>query len=399
MSALRIAIVQGGRIVEERLLRRPARVTFGPSARDTFVVPSARSRALFDAAPSGGWRLRGEEGAHAPLDERARGRVALDDFTVLYQVVVAPTGAPRPRLPPSLRGSLARDLDWAMIGLVAASLVGHAALVWYVRGIDLPRAPEIVELPRRDVHAVLMPRREPPAPPATPPITTIGEPGGGPRGPKSSTGPRPPIDLAAEIRKTGLVAILGARDEGATMVDLLRRGSPPGDDRVFEEVSGVGIATREPGLRSLRGAAPSQAKGIAGLRLGDPGEVATGERGGEAIAVLHGTVRTGPPLEPIGGGDPQIVADEVRRRKGALVACYERALLKEPTLAGRVVLRLAIDPAGRVTAATLEEDALGNPPFAACLLAAARGWRLPPPGADGIEVSFPFIFQPSQPPR
>src|SRR5437764_9195307 len=37
---LRIGIIQGGRIVEERLVRRRENITIGQSARNMFVVPS-----------------------------------------------------------------------------------------------------------------------------------------------------------------------------------------------------------------------------------------------------------------------------------------------------------------------------------------------------------------------
>ena len=37
---LRIGIIQGGRIVEERLVRKRENITIGQSAKNTFVVPS-----------------------------------------------------------------------------------------------------------------------------------------------------------------------------------------------------------------------------------------------------------------------------------------------------------------------------------------------------------------------
>ena len=50
---LRIGIIQGGRIVEERLVRRRENITIGQSAKNMFVVPSdvlPRHWLLFEVA-------------------------------------------------------------------------------------------------------------------------------------------------------------------------------------------------------------------------------------------------------------------------------------------------------------------------------------------------------------
>ena len=52
---LRIGIIQGGRIVEERLVRKRENITIGQSAKNMFVVPSEalpRNWLLFEASGS-----------------------------------------------------------------------------------------------------------------------------------------------------------------------------------------------------------------------------------------------------------------------------------------------------------------------------------------------------------
>src|SRR5579863_5095762 len=52
---LRIGIIQGGRIVEERLVRKRENITIGQSAKNMFVVPSdalPRNWLLFEAIGS-----------------------------------------------------------------------------------------------------------------------------------------------------------------------------------------------------------------------------------------------------------------------------------------------------------------------------------------------------------
>ena len=40
-KVLRIGIIQGGKIIEERIVRRRETVTFGPSEKNTFVLPAS----------------------------------------------------------------------------------------------------------------------------------------------------------------------------------------------------------------------------------------------------------------------------------------------------------------------------------------------------------------------
>src|SRR5438270_1507109 len=70
---LRIGIIQGGKIVEERLVRKRETVTIGQSVKNTFVVPAStaltRSFPIFEMTPQG-YALNFTEG----MD----GRIAFD---------------------------------------------------------------------------------------------------------------------------------------------------------------------------------------------------------------------------------------------------------------------------------------------------------------------------------
>ncbi len=184
---LRVAIVQGGKVVEERLVGERHDVTVGQSAASTFAVPgpSALPRAftLFEPAPGGGYALRFADGMDGrvalepgsppvplaelartasrdrgaflvPLGDRARGRVTIGDVGVLFQLVAAPPVQPRPQLPPSVRGSLVRDLDWTMTALVGLALLGHFGGAFYLAHyVDWPRRPDIEAIPIRTASA------------------------------------------------------------------------------------------------------------------------------------------------------------------------------------------------------------------------------------------------------
>src|SRR6185436_11065658 len=106
--AMRIGVIQSGRLVEERVLTQPS-VSLGRTASSSVIVPSdrlPRPWRLFERR-GGRYRMRlgpamegriasgGEVATVAAerevlLPERARGRVALGDLVILFQIVSLP---------------------------------------------------------------------------------------------------------------------------------------------------------------------------------------------------------------------------------------------------------------------------------------------------------------------
>ena len=82
----------------------------------------------------------------------------------------------------------------------------------------------------------------------------------------------------------------------------------------------------------------------------------------------------------------------VRARVSQLQTCYERA--GGTDLAGVVALRLTLGSGGWVRAAEIVRRTWSGPGAAeteACLLAIARGWRVPA-GAEGATMTIPISF-------
>ena len=93
--------------------------------------------------------------------------------------------------------------------------------------------------------------------------------------------------------------------------------------------------------------------------------------------------------------DPASVAEVVRAHLGEVKACYEQSLRSAPSLAGRLVAHWTIDLSGAATALRWTEDTIGDSALAACLQAKLATMRFTPPSGGPVEVSFPFVFQPS----
>ena len=276
---LRVGIVHGRRIVEERLLARTGDVTIGTSPKSTFIVP-------WDDAPER-WRLFEERGGRhtlrlaggmaariadgaavtsidaraadapprpIPLSDRARGKVTVGGTTVLFQLLRPPAPQPRPQLPFSIRRRVSAEIDRFFTIVLAFTVLLHVAVVVYLRQVDWPRRPSIEEIPDRFVRQLVRTPRPAPPPAAAPTTVAAPTPTPAPRprapastaAPTARTPPKSRGELEAEVRRIGLIPWLTARgpDGRSAINDVLSGGAV---DRPLEEalrdVGGLGIAS------------------------------------------------------------------------------------------------------------------------------------------------------------
>jgi outer membrane biosynthesis protein TonB len=423
---LRVGIVQGRRIVEERLLSHPGDVTIGTSPRSTFIVP-------WDDAPLR-WRLFEERGGRRflhlagdmtariadgatvtsieargagaparpiPLSDRARGKVTVGDTTVLFQLLRPPAPQPRPQLPISVRHRVTDGVDRFFTAVVAFTLLLHVAVVVYLRQVDWPRRPDIEAIPDRFVRqSIHMPRPAPP-PPVTPVIAQqTPKRAPQPHAPAAPTRPteRPPGKPQPEIdvRQMGLLKVITglAADGKAPLTDVLGSGAV---DRSLEEalrdVGGIAVASTDT-LNGLQrpGGGKLKVATVDDLRPGPRIEDArpTGPLGERDVA---SRLKVAPPVIEGGKADVDSIVREIRNRRKAIAACYERALKARPTLTGKLVVRFAITAAGTISTVDIDDDTLGAPEVGACVRAIVSRWRFAPPAEAPVELSFPFVFQ------
>jgi outer membrane biosynthesis protein TonB len=451
---LRIGIIQGGRIVEERLVRKRENITIGQSAKNMFVVPSdalPRNWLLFEASGnqyvahfSDGMDARIAVGNEIislsqlkqtgkiqkrgtswplPLDERSRGKITLADMTILFQFVTPPPPQPRPQLPASVRGSALTGVDWFFTVIAAVSFLMHLALIIYLRSVDWPRKPDIEAVPDRFVQMVQQKKPEEKKvekkaveekkeeKKVEKKKEAVAE--------KKETAPKKELSeedkarlaeekaradaerrarLADQLKQTGLLKLLGARGDGeGSIADVLGKGDVDRDqEKAFQGVGGVGVANSNDQLRGIKagGNGTGRVASASGLRGG--GSIEGGGTGsGPSEKKVSGVVKSEAPAVD-GELDPAQVAKEVRTRLGAIKACYERALKRNPNLSGKVVIHWTITQAGTVSGVDVEQDTLGDAEVASCIKSLVARWRFPAPSGGSVEVSFPFVFQSSQ---
>jgi outer membrane biosynthesis protein TonB len=322
-----------------------------------------------------------------------------------------------------VRGSALTGVDWFFTTIAAISFLLHLIFIIYLRSVDWPRKPDIEAVPDRFVQMVVKKPEEPKKVEEKKPTEEKkAEEEKKPEKKKGDEEAKKPkheltdeekaklaeekakadaerrARLAEQVKQTGLLKLLGAKSDGeGSIADVLGKGDVDRDqEKAFQGVGGVGVANNNDQLRGIKSggtgsgrvAAVGSLRGGAGIAGGGTGE-------GKAEKKVSGVVKSEAPAVD-GELDPAMVAKEVRTRLGAIKACYERALKRNPNLSGKVVIHWTITQAGTVSGVDVEQDTMGDAEVASCIKSLVARWRFPAPSGGSVEVSFPFVFQASQ---
>jgi protein TonB len=100
-----------------------------------------------------------------------------------------------------------------------------------------------------------------------------------------------------------------------------------------------------------------------------------------------------------GGGQAARSIEEIKlifdKNKAAIYALYNRALREDPTLQGKVILRLTISPSGRVTACEVASSELRAPDLERKLVTRVRLFDFGEKNVGVMVVTYPIDFLPS----
>ncbi|MEC7520551.1 MAG: AgmX/PglI C-terminal domain-containing protein [Myxococcota bacterium] len=454
-KVLRIGLIQGGKIVEERIIRRRETVTVGSSEKNHFVVTAGGLSSRFElfqlvgsdyilnftdemrgrvGLPGGVQELeelRKSGGARkaqgyyqVKLNDTSRGKVVIGDTTLLFQFVVPPPIQPRPQLPAAVVGGFIAGIDWLFTAFVMFSFMTHFGFIIYLENADWPVEPTIATIPDR-VAELIFNEPEPPQEEEVEEVEVSDEveeeveevaeaPTQQPSEQSSTSSSNEPTSSSGESRADSDARL--AVEEAQAQVEQMLLGALGGADGAFQDVlaggavtgsaedvlaqaEGVGVATSAEG-GSLRergggGRVGGRTEGLGGLQARQGGGAGQQQQEGERIVerVIRGRVNAGALEDESGSGvfDPSIVTRQIRARIRAIQTCYERELRNNPTLAGRVLVRFTIQPTGTVSNATAQENTTGSPAVASCVVNTIRRFRFNP-GPEGGSVSFAYPF-------
>lgn len=200
-------------------------------------------------------------------------------------------------------------------------------------------------------------------------------------------------------KRSGLLAL-------GNELDSLRTRSAPGPigaETRLTRGNAIG-AGQAPGL-SERAIITSRAgSGSGGIRTAglsrDTGGGGLASRGTTQVASgIGGGGGGGGSLSRGGGGKPARSIEEIQlvfdRNKSSIFALYNRALREDPTLAGKVVLKLTIQPNGDVTVVAVISSELNAPELERKLAARIRQFDFGAKDVDTMVVTYPIDFLPS----
>ncbi|MBM4783365.1 MAG: AgmX/PglI C-terminal domain-containing protein [Archangiaceae bacterium] len=193
---------------------------------------------------------------------------------------------------------------------------------------------------------------------------------------------------------------------GPAMKDLLaavdKLGSGPGAKNAKNDFKLSGLIGKAPianagigtfglggggaGGMGIKGAELLRGKGGAGIGALGAGNIGKGKVGGAVTSAVSRNVGAQ------GTIDKEAVAKAINAHLGEVSSCYERALLKEPGLAGKIVLEWQITTSGSVGFAKTKSSTMKSSAVEQCILGSLKTWRFPPAKGAGVVITYPFMF-------
>jgi TonB family protein len=366
--ALRVARVERGRIVEERVLRETKTLEGARLVR-------AGERWMIELAEGATARVADAEGVRTcggglsfALANDARGRLVVGEVTYLFQVVVP---APRSTAPLPLSVlARAERVDLRFAAVAAVSLLVHFGFVGAVQADFMdPTVDDAQESARLIVQATSRPfvvqeekatepNPEPSLPTSEPP--TAAKPAAVDA--QSATATTAPVGPGRPA-PASLDALNGTLD-ALTLATLgsMQKGGPPKPDPTTTAPDGaLDEVAKKQGGTELDGPALKTAPGGAGpiAAVNKPGWN-VGEtkikplEPPKAAPSAEPTVKPSEPLVlPPGGDPPEDVDSTIARNRWRFRACYAKELAARPDAAGTVKVKVSVADDGTTADVTI----------------------------------------------
>ncbi|MBL8914750.1 MAG: AgmX/PglI C-terminal domain-containing protein [Archangium sp.] len=347
-------------------------------------IPGAK----LEVYQGGNWVRAGDE-LTLTADTRARvidGALRLEARLQHAPMQVAP--APKTAW---LKGAFVPVLSFLMLGLivfagVASTFAGEedefAPRVMPKLSVSLippkPKTPEVRTSP--DTETTTVAQNEPP---------------------KQPTPPRPPPPAPASRRPpphlTGLSGMNKVLELANKMTRLPLPTMAPGKgQRQGDLFAGLGKVGKEGGKNGIGiGIGPNDAVGIGAIGAKNSGQMRSGRigKGGVAGQVLGPVARD--LAAPVGSIDRDAVLKVINSHLAEVSSCYERALLTNPNISGKLTFEWGIGTDGKVTVIKLKSATMKDANVPACISNSMKKWTFPKPRGGTVTVSFPFMFQPT----
>jgi len=229
------------------------------------------------------------------------------------------------------------------------------------------------------------------------------------RKPEPNKAPGEKIEAAR--RKASGVGLLAMKSEledlrGAPVTASLHKDIKPGPGVGTGSGAGVG-AGKSSGLPARSLITSNAAGGSGGINTARLSrDTGGGGLGGRATSVVEGVLQGGGgggagggTLKRGGSGKASRSLEEIKlvfdRNKGAIYTIYNRALREDPSLQGKVVLKLTIASSGQVLDCQVVSSELRKPDLERKLVVRIKQFDFGAKAVDTLVVTYPIDFLPS----
>jgi hypothetical protein len=443
-KVLRIGLVQGGKVIEERVIKQRSHVTIGPSEKSMFVIPSKSIPAQFRLFELAGGEyflnfLEGMSGRVAlktgisdlsalraqakrvpignghmyqvQLSEEARGKVVVGETTFLFQFVAPPPIQPKPQLPVSVKAGLANDIDWTTTIIAAFSFLFHFGAVGSIYSdwmdpivddeLDVAQLLESVkQLPPPPVVEQKDDNKEVPAPSAAataeaPKPASTGGAKSNASGGKSLSDARATA-IANELNQLDLAMVGALNSRGSATDRVLDKGDTPTGLLEGAAANGAGVGVGGiAGLNMGSGAGGTVRPGAAG----GGGLASIGERGGGAPSTAGTAAKVKGPVGNASVGGAAVSGGSVSNAQGVVAGmaagfrrCYNKGLAEDPNMKGSVKITAKIGPNGEVISASPSGGGGLSSTVISCVAARVSSAQFSAPEGGGATIVIPVTF-------
>lgn len=344
------------------------------------------------------------------LTESDRAQLWIDGAGYFVRLARAPLPPPKKL---SLRVS-PEDRRYLMVGV--AGIVLMLAGIWVQSLLAPPELlvmeqAEFAEISLKDLEMEKPPEPEPPPkvpePPAevqaptpepakpAPPRPTKTPPARVARGnPKPSPAPAP---SAADSALAALADIAPAGDTKLTAAvsNIAAVRAPSGTSSSFQVSGAIGKVPGDEVTLSRGGKAGGEGRETRAASAVLAGKSVGQVAGGGGTGRVRGTVSR-QPARSVGtsGGslDRGAILKVINEHLSQVQSCYERELIANPGLQGKIEFDWVIGTEGSVTSTRVNSSSLASQAVANCIGSAIKTWRFPKPTGGSVSVRYPFVF-------
>ena len=435
-KVLRIGVVQGGRVTEERIIKQRTHVTIGPNEKSMFVIASTAippSLRLFEiieseyylnfvegmtgrvALPTGisdlsvlkGQAKRTQQGAYQiKVSDDSRGKISIGETTFLFQFVAPPPMQPKPQLPVAvMRG--ATSIDWSTTMIAAFSFLLHflgigslysdwldpiineeANLASLVDSVKSLPPPPVVEQQPTDQDKNAKPTDDKQDAQKSSGAQKSGQ-AAGPG--KMSSRQVAALTKALDSLEMATIGALSA--QGPATAGVLAGGEVATGALDEAAKTGAGISSGMGDLK-IGGGGGTVRPGAAGGGLGSLGasgrsEGTQGTGSAQKVSGPKGNANVGGAA--VSGGEVANASRVVAGMRAGFRNCFNRELAQNPDAQGRIDLSIKVGPGGEVQ--SVNAAASGNLGSSVeCVKARARSAQFDPPAGGSAVIKVPVTF-------